>query len=1696
MAAQFWAGDVVAVIPVFVSSTFRDFHAERDVLTGPVRERLDDEVREFGCRVEMIDLRWGVDTVGVDEEEAARRVVDVCMSEVARSRPIFLGMLGHRIGYVPDAAHVRWVADRAGVPADQPLEGLSVTELEFGFGLLWDSAPAGDHIVLCRTIDGEVPPGWHDDDPTRVRALRASVGSSTARVHEYRAAVLDDRLDLERVVHLPGQTTSFEDLVVQALSEPVRTRAAALSVRDEDEMTSSERLFRDDHRTMVGRDELVGALVDAVGRGDHVVLVGESGSGKSTVVCAVEQQLRARGVEWASVLLGSGSTGVSARDTVLHLAGQLGYGSELESLAAGAADDEWHIRWQSLLTQIATEDRRTVVVIDALDALSGAREHDDVWPAQVVPDGVGLLCTTTDPTQAQVLVHAGARMVKIDALEPDMAARAAQEWAQVSGRRLPTFVIDEIGSAPRSPLWVRMAVDLLGDIDGDDFARIATEPDQAAAIAHLLLHEVRQFPSEDSLLARLVLDRVVERIGSDSAQTLLTSFAVARSGMAPATLASILGSGANADRSVAVARRVLGSQLRQTDETGRLTFAHAAVRRCITDTLTSSAHSKVIDALATEDIWDTTDVADVMWHSVHAWHEAISPKAASRVTDSMARAMSQWSDGDEHIVMLAIKNHEPGLELIDALDPAALTDHSFDLLGAALDRDALILTPTARFRLAEASLRQARRALPEGSTESLAIGSAALQVSRAARNIGDHKISRSAIDEAFRNDYALYVERRDAVVMQRLSVVIGDLGATLDREGARAEARQRFTEGVEIAREMQRWQIPPATYFGLIVMRSVADAFNNLGEFYRHTGDYEASEQLIREGLDVRRQLVGSRPAHVALITGECESMANLADLLSRRGREQEARHYFALAEAGYRRASQIEPSNPRPRVDLAKTLLRAGRSAQANHQDEAADLLHRTISVAREVTALLPGFVDSVVIECSALYSIATLSGAADTPDEAAGYATAAMRLWHTLPETQRTDSATVSLGNGILTELARQRFDRDDLSGFELLGEGIGLWSEARRSHPESVDAATGLGDALSDYATWKAIYGEYADSNAAFISAAEHLRAGLQVSDSPKARRQLHSTLLVYADSALTQGVSRQAISLCDEMVDNWRHVQPGSDGAAEYLAHALAFGGEIRLKSGDEAGARECFIEADSILHDISSESPRDPAVTAQHVNALGTLAKGFSAIDDHQPAARVCDNLLAVVAGMAKESTDPDVGLKLASALEIVADIRTAAGDLSTADSLYHDAAEHFEHRRDSTASTLSLIKISGIARKRSKNALLAGHAEQARNLCNQALGTARVAARSGQIMAHDELCLSLELSAEIHRSKGDYSTAAQYLEQLLTLRTNDHMAHPESHTASRNLATVHTNLGWTRFFQLDMPQVLHHSAAALGVLRQLNHSEPRSMAVQLQLIKALLDSADWYLEAGDTDAAYRLVIEAISEQQEPADPAHRDRGTHDCAMAGLLGVCLRRLGNPASAIEPLTYALAEYRKPEREPSERRELQVMTELALAHHGNGDQDAGYAILREARDSIEGSGMTQGATLRKYAKLLADTADLYTADGHLDAAIDAYEAVYRRTSAFLEQSPDNEENMRDLEISRGKLAALYLATGRKKAALAAASDALATARILLARDPQNTLYCSDIRAALSFNASLHEQLGKRRTSTAFRRELQALS
>ena len=87
------------VVRVFISSTFRDFGAERDLLMKRVFPELRRRARARFVEVIGVDLRWGI----TEEESEKGETLPICLREIERSRPYFVCLLGERYGWTPAA---------------------------------------------------------------------------------------------------------------------------------------------------------------------------------------------------------------------------------------------------------------------------------------------------------------------------------------------------------------------------------------------------------------------------------------------------------------------------------------------------------------------------------------------------------------------------------------------------------------------------------------------------------------------------------------------------------------------------------------------------------------------------------------------------------------------------------------------------------------------------------------------------------------------------------------------------------------------------------------------------------------------------------------------------------------------------------------------------------------------------------------------------------------------------------------------------------------------------------------------------------------------------------------------------------------------------------------------------------------------------------------------------------------------------------------------------------------------------------------------------------------------------------------------------------------------------------------------------------------------------------------------------------
>lgn len=91
------------ILKIFISSTFKDMNAERDILIKTVFPRLREKIKaEWDIRLQEVDLRWGV----TEEDVKKGEVVDLCLDGIEECKPYFLCMIGKRYGWIPTPAYI------------------------------------------------------------------------------------------------------------------------------------------------------------------------------------------------------------------------------------------------------------------------------------------------------------------------------------------------------------------------------------------------------------------------------------------------------------------------------------------------------------------------------------------------------------------------------------------------------------------------------------------------------------------------------------------------------------------------------------------------------------------------------------------------------------------------------------------------------------------------------------------------------------------------------------------------------------------------------------------------------------------------------------------------------------------------------------------------------------------------------------------------------------------------------------------------------------------------------------------------------------------------------------------------------------------------------------------------------------------------------------------------------------------------------------------------------------------------------------------------------------------------------------------------------------------------------------------------------------------------------------------------------
>lgn len=423
-------------IRVFVSSTFRDMQLERDELVKRVFPQVRRLCEQRGVSWTEIDLRWGV----TDEQKAEGAVLPICLAEIDRTRPYFIGLLGQRYGWVPDEIPADLVDQLGWLTDDQ---GRSVTEMEILHGVLNDPRAAGHAMFYLRD------PAWVDSLPEVDRSTYLEESSQgTARLAALRQRILDS----EHPATVYPDPAALGEMVLADLTRLVETLYP-----DAEPPTSRERADRVHaafgaarFATFVDRPRWSTELDRHVdGDGPPLLITGPSGAGASALV-----------TRWAR----NWSAAHPGTTVVVHHVDAEPEAADHRALAArlvGALDDgtnddaddrqlvDADVATVRAAVRRAFRRERAVVVIDGVDLLDDVDGAPDLrWLPTDVPAGVRLILTASGQRPIDAAERRGWRIVTLPPLEPDERRAITATILAAGSKALDPANLDALVAAP------------------------------------------------------------------------------------------------------------------------------------------------------------------------------------------------------------------------------------------------------------------------------------------------------------------------------------------------------------------------------------------------------------------------------------------------------------------------------------------------------------------------------------------------------------------------------------------------------------------------------------------------------------------------------------------------------------------------------------------------------------------------------------------------------------------------------------------------------------------------------------------------------------------------------------------------------------------------------------------------------------------------------------------------------------------------------------------------------------------------------------------------------------------------------------------------------------------------------------------------------------------------------------------------
>lgn len=411
------------VIRVFISSTFADMDRERSYFNEVLAPKISRACSARGVSFFSVDLRWGI----TEEDQIGGQVLPICLSEIDKCRPYFIGIIGNRYGSILETVpmhiskSIPWLVGK---------EGLSITELE----------------MLYAVLD-------HDRDNSSSNSA-FYVRSDRLSRDLYGDCETTDKDVLERIARLKGLVAQNEDVLcseydsIEEFGDCVMRDL--LNWLDKNFPGSDDvRKIRSDWyngeilRDYISDSSLDGFLNTYISQTRKSLLIyGDGARGKTAYLTAWQPELARK------VLVNCGaddeySYWPSIARQIINALGDVESENPLPNIAqdkelyftSDESRDEFRTAFKRWLNGIRSAER-IVIVISDLNLLEDARSRLLSWLPSESAENVSIICSTNDDEMVDTAQMLDWNIKEMPLFSPEKATVLIKNHLHTYGKKL------------------------------------------------------------------------------------------------------------------------------------------------------------------------------------------------------------------------------------------------------------------------------------------------------------------------------------------------------------------------------------------------------------------------------------------------------------------------------------------------------------------------------------------------------------------------------------------------------------------------------------------------------------------------------------------------------------------------------------------------------------------------------------------------------------------------------------------------------------------------------------------------------------------------------------------------------------------------------------------------------------------------------------------------------------------------------------------------------------------------------------------------------------------------------------------------------------------------------------------------------------------------------------------------------------